>query len=131
MLLTQHSKVTQLTATIRTTSVFIFAVVSFYHIGFAHASNRSLNADVRCVVVALHLLASQAPQRREVGMMAAMYYFGRLDGQSSHADIEQLIESAAVQMSPADFKANAVRCGKSLQEKGEEITKIGIEISHR
>ena len=83
------------------------------------------------MVVALNLLSSQAPQQREIGMMAAMYYFGRLDGQAPHADIERLIENTAALMTPAEFKLDAVRCGQSLQTKGQEITRIGVDMSHK
>ena len=79
-----HPKMTRVMAMIRAAMVWMFI---FWHIGYARASDASLTADVRCVVVALHLLSSQAPQQREIGMMAAMYYFGRLDGQSDRKSV--------------------------------------------
>lgn len=129
--ITRFPKMARILAIGRAVVVSLVGVAIVWHNGDARASDQSLNADVRCVVVALHLLSSQTPQQREIGMMAAMYYFGRLDGQSPHADIEHLIESAAAQMTNADLKSDAIRCGKSLQTKGQEITKIGVDMSHK
>ncbi|HEX5206261.1 MAG TPA: hypothetical protein VFW10_00520 [Steroidobacteraceae bacterium] len=122
---------TLLTAKIRAAMVWIFIAVILWQIEPARASDASIDADVRCIVVALHLLASQEPRQREIGIMAGLYFFGRLDGQSPNADIEHLIKSVAAQMTDAEFKSEAVRCGKSLQTKGQEITRIGIDMSKK
>ena len=55
-------------------------------------------------------------------------YLGRLDGRASHADIEELIEREVGKMNQAEFRANAVRCGKALARKGKEIQKIGAAL---
>ena len=127
---TRHPKITRSGSMSRAAIIAFFAVITVCHMRNSRASDESLSANVRCVVVALHLISSQVPQQREMGMMAAMYYFGRLDGQSPHANIEHLIANAAAQMTSADLKSDAVRCGRSLQVKGQQITKIGIDISH-
>lgn len=94
----------------------------------AHASDRQTVADVRCVVVGLRMVQMTMPQQRAAGMMVAMYYLGRLDGRTPHPDIEQLIEREIDEMNPAEFRANASRCGKALALKGKEIRKIGGDL---
>ena len=94
----------------------------------AHASDRQMVSDVRCVVVGLRMIQMTMPQQRAAGMMVAMYYLGRLDGRTPHADIERLIEREVDEMKPAEFRANAARCGKALALKGQELQKIGAEL---
>ena len=62
-------------------------------------------------------------------MMLAVYYLGRLDSGAPDAEVEGLIEKEAREMTEAEFRANAVRCGKALTLKGQEIQKIGADLS--
>lgn len=87
--------------------------------------------DVRCVVVALRMAEMAEPQRRVAGTMLALYYLGRLDGRVPDNELEGLIERETGKMTEAEFRANAVRCGKALALKGQEIQKIGAELSSK
>lgn len=95
----------------------------------AHGSDRQTGADVRCVVVGMRMIEMATTQQRGAGMMLAVYYFGRLDGYTSRTDIDSLIEREARKMTVAEFRANATRCGKALTAKGQEIAKIGENLS--
>lgn len=99
--------------------------------GKARSADARVIGDVRCVVVAIHLISTGKPALRFAGVMAAMYYFGRLDGHTSQADLEKLLKAQAKDMSEAALRANALRCGKVLAEKGREITEIGVELSKK
>lgn len=85
-------------------------------------------ADVRCVLVAMHMVATQAPQQGTAGMMVAMYYLGRLDGHAPRADIERLVKAEVWKATPEELKSDAVQCGQALQKKGRELQKIGAAL---
>ncbi len=95
----------------------------------ACATDGETLADVRCMLVALHTATLNVPAERIAGMMAAIYYLGRLDGHSPHADIEQLIKSDARKMTPAELRVESARCGGVLEKKGQELQKIGAALS--
>jgi hypothetical protein len=95
------------------------------------ASDRQAPTDVRCVVVGLRMVEMTAPQARAAGMMLSVYYLGRLDSRVPDAEVEGLIEKEAREMTEAQFRANAVRCGKALTLKGREIQKIGADLTRK
>jgi hypothetical protein len=85
-------------------------------------------ADARCVLVAMNMVATQAPQQRTAGMMVAMYYLGRLDAHAPRADIERLIKAEVWKITQEELKSDAVRCGRALQRKGHELQEIGAAL---
>lgn len=93
------------------------------------ASDREVVADVRCVVVGLRMVQMTAPQQQAAGMMLAAYYLGRLDSRAPDEGVEGLIKTKAEKMTAVEFRANAVRCGKTLTLKGQEIQRIGADLS--
>lgn len=107
---------------------FIFG---FGYLGRAAADDRKQLADVRCIVVAMRTFSEGTPQQRSAEMMLAMYYFGRLDAEARGIDIARLIERETAKMTAAKLRANATRCGKALVEKGQEIQKIGLNLSRK
>jgi len=97
----------------------------------ARASDRQGIDDAQCVVVGLRMVEMTGPQQRAAGMMLAVYYLGRLDSRAPDAEVEGLIEKAAREMTEAEFRSNAVLCGKALTLKGQEIQKIGADLTHK
>jgi hypothetical protein len=97
----------------------------------ARAANRYGLSDVRCVVVGLRMVEMPVSQQRAAGMMLAIYYLGRLDGRAPDTEVEGLIEREAEKMTAAEFRSNAVRCGKALTLKGQEIQRIGADLSRK
>jgi hypothetical protein len=77
--------------------------------------------DVQCVVVGARLSGSQ----RQAGTMLLIYFLGRIDGRSPHADLEALVEQEAKKMTASDFSHWTSRCGAEFSARGEQITKIG------
>lgn len=94
-----------------------------------HAADGQVDADARCIVVAMHIASLGTAVQRTAGMMIAMYYFGRRDGRAPHADFERLIESEAKKMTMAELRANAARCGEALQVKSHEFASIGEDLA--
>jgi hypothetical protein len=97
--------------------------------GTAHSANTESVADARCIVVAMNMSKELGPAQQSAAMMTLLYYLGRLDGRGSKLDIENLIEKEAVKMTAAELRAEAVRCGAALTEKGQEIQKIGRDLA--
>lgn len=95
------------------------------------ASNQQVTSDVRCVVVGLRMMQMTAPQQRGAGTMVTLYYLGRLDSRVPEAEGDGLIESEAEKMTAAEFRANAVRCGKAFSLRGKAIQKIGVDLSRK
>jgi hypothetical protein len=54
-----------------------------------------------------------------------------LDGRAPDTEVEGLIEREAEKMTAAEFRSNAVRCGKALTLKGQEIQRIGADLSRK
>jgi hypothetical protein len=94
------------------------------------AQDADTTGDIRCVVVALRISTMPAaPQQSAV--MLALYYIGRLDGRAPKLDLEDLIIKELGKMTAADYASEAQRCGGSLTEKGQQITKIGQDLIQR
>ena len=111
-------------------ALMVLLFISTISVG-VRAADEQTTSDARCIVTSVYLLSTGKPSQRLAGMMAAMYYFGRLDGKASKAEIEKLITKEAKEMDSADVRASAEQCGQVLVAKGKEITQIGREISGR
>jgi hypothetical protein len=77
------------------------------------------------------MVQTAAPQQRTAALMLAAYYLGRLDNRAPDAEVERLIEREAEKMTEAEYRAGATRCGKALTLKGQEIQKIGADLTHK
>lgn len=93
-------------------------------LGGARAAGRQTLADIRCVVVAIRMMSISYAQDRSAGMMAALYYLGRLDGHAPTADLARLLDDESRKMTLAEFRANAGRCGSAMKLKARQIDKI-------
>jgi hypothetical protein len=109
-------------------AMIVCAALAFLPREEAHAADGQKDADVRCVAVGLRMIEMTAPEQRTAGMMLAVYYLGRLDGKASDLDVERLVKAEAAKMTSADFRADAVRCGQEMQQKGSEIQRIGSSL---
>lgn len=96
-----------------------------------HAADVQVDADARCIVVAMHIASLGTAVQRTAGMMIAMYYFGRLDDRAPHANVERLIENEAKKMTMAELRANAARCGKALRVESHEFASIGEDLARQ
>lgn len=99
--------------------------------GAVRAADQQVVADVRCVVVGLRMMQMTAPQQQGAGTMIALYYLGRLDSRVPDAEADGLIESEAEKMAAAEFRANAVLCGKGFALRGKEVQKISADLSRK
>lgn len=88
-------------------------------------------ADIRCVAVGMKLAGAANSSDQTRGFLLTLYYIGRLDGRVPKLDIENLLIVEGSKMSSSDDASEAKRCGASLVEKGEQITKIGKDLIER
>ncbi len=97
----------------------------------ARADTADVNLDVRCVIVAMRMGEAPGVAAQTAAMMSALYYLGRLDAVSPKPDIEALIESELVKMTPEEFKTEAARCGSQLTERGKQLQVMGQHLVQR
>lgn len=84
-------------------------------------------ADVRCVLVGLRASALQ----QSSGSLEVMYYLGRLDGREPKLDLEALMTQETPRMTQAEYASEAVRCGKPLTLRGQQLVQIGKNMAKR
>lgn len=77
------------------------------------------------MIVGAQLSASPNQEQRVPGQMILMYYLGRIDGRSPHADLRTLIRNEMQRMTAADLKSAASRCGKEFASRGDAVVQIG------
>lgn len=71
------------------------------------------------------------PEQQSAGLMLAAYYLGRLDSVAADAEVERLIEREREKMTAEQFRQNAIRCGKALTAKGQELQKFSADLSRK
>jgi hypothetical protein len=95
----------------------------------ASAQDSNVRDDTRCLIVGAKLLSQSDATKKSAGMMLTIYYFGRLDAHIPKLDVESLIMKEVDSMTPQDFVAEAKRCGNNLAVKGQEMSRIGQDLS--
>jgi hypothetical protein len=96
---------------------------------YARAQDSETIDDVRCVVVGLKMGGTEDASQQSAALMLTLYYIGRIDGRVPKLDFETLLAKETVKMTPTEFKNEAKRCGGHLSLKGEQITKIGKDMT--
>jgi hypothetical protein len=97
--------------------------------GKVHAQSADTIADVHCVIVGARLASSADANERSRGAMLLIYYLGRLDGRSPTLDLEHLVLSEAAHVTPAELQSETRRCSEALASKGQQITRIGNDLT--
>ena len=92
----------------------------------AQASSES-DQDLRCLAVGLSLIE----ENPNAGLVAAMYFLGRLEGREPGVDWFDRVAQHMAKTKLEQLKADAVVCGQILIEKGEEMTRKGEELEQQ
>jgi predicted small secreted protein len=108
--------------------LFVFGVAAP---SLAHAEDLATTDDVRCLVVSLAIAGVGGKDVQAAGMMATLYYLGRLDGRAPGLDLENRVIDEVVAMRPADVKTTAARCGETMKGRGEALAAVGQHIQAR
>jgi len=98
----------------------------------ACADETETAGDARCFIVGIQMSRAADASQQNAGLLLALYYLGRLDGMVPKVDLEELLAKETPAMAElAEFKKEAVRCGKALSEKGVAIQQIGQHLTLR
>jgi len=96
----------------------------------AHALEAPPSTDIHCLIVGSLLSNSTDTAQRAAGSILVMYYVGRLEAFSAQ-EIEDAMISESFAMPPSMYQSEAMRCGKTLQEKGQMMQQIGQNLVRR
>lgn len=94
----------------------------------ARAADEGVNSDVRCLAVAAAMAQGSDPKAKSAGLMAGLYYLGKLDGRDPNFDLEGRLKQEMAQMKPEEIITEAQRCGAQLTARGKTITEIGARL---
>ncbi|MGA2778859.1 MAG: hypothetical protein ABSF94_14990 [Steroidobacteraceae bacterium] len=85
--------------------------------------------DVRCILVGLQVVQSPDPAQQQGAVVMTMYFLGRLQAITPHAELEDQLSEQLVYMSKAAaFQAEAARCGQALKQQGVLVQQVGNRI---
>lgn len=108
---------------------YLAVVIMMTMLGEARAASQQTVADVQCIVVGARLSASSDQRLKLSAQMLLAYYLGRIDGRSMKIDLDALIQREAENMTSADFRSAARRCGTEFSDRGAEIVRIGKSLT--
>jgi len=81
-------------------------------------------ADIRCVAVGIRFAEMPDSPRKSTGTLLVLYYMGRLDGRDPKLAVEDLLTEQIMKMTDSDYAAEAVRCDRQLNDKGQQIARM-------
>jgi hypothetical protein len=94
----------------------------------ARAADDPASSDIRCLAVAATLASNADPKIQNAGVMASLYYLGKVDGRTPNLDLENRLKQELLQLQPQDLQADAVRCGAELARRGKAVSDIGARL---
>jgi hypothetical protein len=97
----------------------------------AQAADDETTGDLRCLVTSLSLTTSDDQTAKTAGLLASLYYFGRLDGRAPNLDLENRMVGEIEKMTPDEVRSEAARCGSIMRERGQTLTAIGNHLVER
>lgn len=97
-------------------------------VGPAHADDARTTQDIRCVIVGATLVGSDDPQIKQLGTLSVLYFWGRLQGRDSMANIDARILQEEARMSAADVTREAKTCEALVVGAGQDIQDVSKTI---
>jgi hypothetical protein len=85
-------------------------------------------SDIHCLTVASILASNADPKIQNAGVMASLYFLGKLDGRTPTLDLESRLKDELLKYNPQDLQADATRCGGELAVRGKAISDIGARL---
>ena len=95
----------------------------------SHAS--SADTDVRCLIFAMNMAASQDQGAKTVGFLGVAYYMGRIDSAGGHGDLEARMEAQITQMKGMNVSTIAQGCGEALSTRMKAVSVIGQQLQQK
>ena len=95
------------------------------------ASNAEIRSDIRCMLALGGLAQHSDPAIKMAGMLAAQYYFGRVDSRLSALDLEQALVAESATLTDGDIAPLLKSCGEHLQTRGAALSAIGKRLQDK
>ena len=102
----------------------LFAPVALL-IASASPADPQPQADLRCLVASLALSGNDNAALSRSGLMGAVYFLGKVDGELPGADLEPMLRKEAANISQQEERALLQKCGTELKQRGEYLQAIG------
>lgn len=99
--------------------------------GAAPPPDAQTKEDVRCLIAAASLAASDDPKAKQAGTGGALYYLGRLDGRTPGLDIEAAVAAEVDVMAKSPAGPILMECGNRLKERGHYLESVGRALEKR
>ncbi len=104
-------------------SHFIVALIALT--GLSGAA-RAANEDVRCLLASnLFAKAEKEPGKRQVALLSAYFYLGRVDARLSGQQLAVALKAEASTMTPESAGPTMTACAKKVQSAGAAIQVMG------
>ena len=89
--------------------------------------------DVRCLIFAMNMAASQDQNAKTVGLVGVAYYMGKLDGSLGHENLEPRMEAEINQMRDQKVAPGPIAqaCGQELSGRMQAIGQVGQELQQK
>jgi hypothetical protein len=107
-------------------SYFIAAVAAVA--GLSSAA-RAADEDVRCLLASnLFTKAEQDPAKRQVALLSAYFYLGRVDARLNGTQLAAALKAEAKAINSAAAGATMTACAKRVQSAGAAIQVMGKDL---
>lgn len=97
----------------------------------ACAADAETTTDVRCLVVSAMLASKGDAANEAAGLMASLYYLGRLDGHDPNLDLSKTLTDEALKLKPGDIPPLAKTCGATMKDRGKALSAAGAALKDR
>jgi len=89
--------------------------------------------DVRCLIFAMNMAASQDQNAKTVGLVGVAFYLGRIEGGPSRANLEPRMEAEINQMREQKIAPGPIAqaCGQELSSRMQAIGQVGQELQQK
>ena len=96
----------------------------------APASAQAIDPDVKCFIASdIFSKNEQDPKRRQVAMVANIFFFGRMDARLSAAQLKTQIIAVGRLLKPADLPVVMTDCAKRVQDRQRALQDVGKAIA--
>ncbi len=97
----------------------------------AAADDPEVTRDVQCLAVNAYLASKDDASLKMAGLMASLYYLGRLDGRDPDADLNRRLTDEVMKLKPDDIAVLAKSCGETLADRGKALKAAGQHLQER
>lgn len=90
---------------------------------------QAADEDVRCLLASnLFVKTEQDPGKRQVALLSAYFYLGRVDGRLAGAQMSSALKAEAAQLTPQTAGPTMTACAKRVQSAGTAIQVMSKEM---